>query len=132
MLKLSLRLYLLTSILTLAVMCTVHEQFSLTFLRLVSIVFLSSLCAIPGTLVFNSIFSLVRSCKLPSSVSWIMLAAIISSFNHFVISVLVWVGITDWNTAHPLLLVLNISSFLALLIQFSSIHHLFKSFTYEK
>ena len=132
MLKLSLRFYLLVSILTVAGMCIVHEQFSITFLRLVSILLLLSLCTIPGILVFNAIFSFIRSFKLVPTFSWIILVVIISSFNHFMMNVFVLTGITDWNTAHPLLLTLNSSSFLALLIQFSSIHHLFKSFTHEK
>jgi hypothetical protein len=130
--KLSLRFYLLVSILTVLSMCIVHEQFSITLLRLVSIVFLSSACTIPGVLVFNAIFSFIRSFKLVPTFSWIILVVIISSFNHLMMNVFVLLGITDWNTAHPLLLILNSSSFLALLIQFSSIHHLFKSSTYEK
>jgi hypothetical protein len=132
MLKLSLRFYLFLSILTIAGMCIVHGQFSMTFLRVVSIIFLSSLCAVPGILFFNAIFSFIRSIKQGPIFSWMIFVTIILFFNNLVVNTLVWTKILDWNNEHSLLLVVNSSSFVVLVLQFASIHHLFKTFTYEK
>jgi hypothetical protein len=132
MLKISLRFYLVANVLMLLGICLAHGYFSVDFIRLLSIIFFSSFCLVPGTIVVNGIFSFIRSLKMTPVLSWIFFVVIISSVNHLVINIMIMARITDQFTAQSLLLILNSSSLLALILQFSTIHHLFKSFVYEK
>jgi hypothetical protein len=131
MLRISLRFYLLADIIAMISICILHKQFGLTAGRFISAVMFSSLFSIPAIIIANTVLHFIKSLRLRNGGNWIVLLISILLISHLATSMLVALGLAGPDKAELLWLVINGSSYLALLFQFSTFYHLLKTFGYE-
>lgn len=132
MLKVSMKICLLTTIFILTGFILLYEPLSITLLRYLGIIFIVSFFFLPGVVVFNALLSGISSLKIHPGSGWMLLLVSIILTTHLFISLIVSILDIHPGSAELVWLILNTSTMMALLIRIRTIHRLFKSFYYEK
>ena len=132
MLKISLNICLLVAILSLISFGALHEPLSMTTFRYIGFVFFSSFFLLPAVIIFNGLLSFIRSLQLNPTCCWVVLITSILMASYLALSITMSFEGVHPITAELTWLIVDASVLLTLLIRYTTIHHLFKSFGHEK